>query len=159
MTFRIYDRYLSDEIFIRSQCDVLSSFSIGYSRKNTHIPTSVVRHPILRRSFCTVLRLYTNTPPLSNFLVKPLSACYGLFVILPCFKIPYRYVHCHGNLVFVLHKYSTLSKIQHPNISSIIFTFFSYFSSVKCTLPICNAVITLWLLLSSLCFSMHWFFT
>ena len=56
-------------------------------------------HPILRRSFRRVLRLY-DTSPFSIFLVQPLSACYGLSVILPCFISPCKYVHCHGNHVF-----------------------------------------------------------
>ena len=56
-------------------------------------------HPILCRSFCRVLHLYVDTSSFSILLVQPLSACYGLFAILPCFISPYKYAHCHGNPV------------------------------------------------------------
>ena len=62
--------------------------------------------PILRRTFCRVLHLYANRTHPTIF--RPLRACYGLFVILPCFIINTLCVcTCHGNLVFFSSHAST----------------------------------------------------
>ena len=78
--------------------------SLNLGRKYTQIFVlgqvwSEFGHPILCRSFCRVLHLYADTSSFPIFLVSPLSACYDLFGILPCFISPYKYVRCHGNPV------------------------------------------------------------
>ena len=83
-------------------------------------------HPILRRSFSRVLRLYADTSPFLIFLVLHVAfeCILWPFCNSALFISPYMYAHCYVNLVFVLLKYSTLSKIQDPYISSIIGTVF-----------------------------------
>ena len=73
--------------------------------------------PNLDAQFCVDVFVEFTPHRTQPTIFSPLRACYmySLFVILPCFITPYIYVCCHGNLVLFL-KYSTLSKIQHPNI-------------------------------------------
>ena len=73
-----------------------------------------------------VLHLYVDTSSFSILLLQPLSACYGLFLILPCFISPQKYVHCHGNPVCfssqVLH---IIENSTSKHILNYIHQFFS----------------------------------
>ena len=114
-------------------------------------------HPILHRSFCRVLCLYHT---IFSFLSLAFECTLWPFCNSALFYNPLYVCTLPWLPSFFFLKNSTLPKIQHPNISLIIFTLiFSYFFfhllNAHFLLIFCNVVVTLRLPFLSLRFSMQ----